>query len=125
MENDFYQQELQREKGELGQQPQAQSFAGMSLGRYTAKTFLMMFLGLLVTFAVAIFFSSTDPGLTLLVYGLYYIPAFHIILLVAQLVVVIAMSAMIQKLSPVAATACFFVYSVLTGLTFGLIFWVS
>ena len=122
MENDFYQQELRREKEELGQQPQVQSYAGMSLGRYTAKTFLMMFFGLLVTFAVAIFFSSTEPGIMLLVYGLYYIPAFQIILLVAQLVVVIAMSAMVRKLSPAAATACFFIYAVLTGLTFTLYF---
>lgn len=112
MENNFYRQELQQEQG----------FAGMSLGRYTAKTFLMMFLGLLVTFAVAIFFSTTDPGLIALIYAFTYIPAFHIILLVAQLVVVIAMSAMIRKLSPAAATACFFIYSVLTGLTFTVYF---
>lgn len=114
MENDFYQQELRQEQG-LSQE---QSFTGMSLGRYTAKTFLMMFLGLLVTFAVAVFFSTTEMGVMLLVYGLSYIPYFHIILLVAQLIVVIAMSSMIRKMSPAAATACFFIYSALTGMTF-------
>ena len=108
MENNFYQQELRQEQG----------FAGISLNRYMVKTFVMMFLGLLVTFGTAIFFSITEPGVMLLVYGLAYIPYFHLILLIAQLVVVIAMSAMIQKLSPAAATACFFIYSVLTGMTF-------
>lgn len=108
MENNFYQQELRQEQG----------FTGLSLGRYTARTFGMMFLGLLVTFITAFFFSGTPWGVSLLVYGLMYIPYFHIILLVAQLVVVIAMSAMIHKLSPAAATVCFFLYAVLTGMTF-------
>ena len=108
MENNFYQQELRQEQG----------FAAISLNRYMVKTFVMMFLGLLVTFGTAIFFSITEPGVMLLVYGLAYIPYFHLVLLIAQLVVVIAMSAMIQKLSPAAATACFFIYSVLTGMTF-------
>lgn len=108
MENNFYQQELHQEQG----------FTGLSLGRYTARTFGMMFLGLLATFITAFFFSGTPWGVSLLVYGLMYIPYFHIILLVAQLVVVIAMSAMIHKLSPAAATVCFFLYAVLTGMTF-------
>lgn len=120
MENNFYQQELRQEQEERGEQglDQVRSFTSLSLGRYTVRTFGMMFLGLLVTFITAFFFSSTDLGVTLLVYGLMYIPYFHIILLVAQLVVVIAMSAMIHKLSPAAATACFFIYAVLTGMTF-------
>lgn len=121
MENNFYQQELRHEQESRGEQglDQGQSYtAGLSLSRYTVRTFVMMFLGLLVTFVTAFFFSGTPWGVTLLVYGLMYIPYFHIILLVAQLVVVIAMSAMIHKLSPAAATACFFIYAVLTGLTF-------
>ena len=120
MENNFYQQELRQEQKVRGEQglDQEQGVAGLSLSRYMVKTFLMMFLGLLVTFATAFFFSGTPWGVTLLVYGLMYIPYFHIILLVAQLVVVIAMSAMLRKLSPAAATACFFIYAVLTGMTF-------
>lgn len=120
MENNFYQQGLSQEQKARGEQglDQAKGFAGLSLSRYMVKTFLMMFLGLLVTFATAFFFSGTDMGVTLLLYGLMYIPYFHIVLLVAQLVVVIAMSAMIHKLSPAAATACFIIYSVLTGVTF-------
>ncbi len=93
-----------------------------TLGRYTAKTFALMFLGLLVTFAVGAFFAWTDTGLMLLIDALMAVPYLQTIILVAQLVVVIAMSAMIRKLSPAAATACFFVYAVLTGLTFSVIF---
>lgn len=120
MENNFYQQELRQEQEVRGEQglDRGKSFAGLSLGRYTVRTFGMMFLGLLVTFITAFFFSNTALGVSLLVYGLMYIPYFHIILLIAQLVVVIAMSAMIHKLSPAAATACFFIYAVLTGMTF-------
>lgn len=120
MENNFYQQELRREQEARGEQglDQGQSYIGLSLGRYTVRTFGMMFLGLLVTFLTAFFFSGTPWGVSLLVYGLMYIPYFHIILLVAQLVVVIAMSAMLRKLSPAGATACFFIYAVLTGMTF-------
>ena len=50
MENNFYEQERRLEQGAV---------AGESLGRYTAKTFLLMFLGLMVTFLTAIFFTET------------------------------------------------------------------
>ena len=108
-------------------QPQDQQFEPAvarqeTLGHYTAKTFGIMFLGLLVTFALAAYLSMTFNGQFLLLRALYAFPYAHLVILVAQLVVVIAMSAMIQKLSPAAATACFFVYSVLTGLTFSVIF---
>lgn len=108
-------------------EPQDQSFdPGIArqetLGQYTAKTFGLMFLGLLVTFALAAYLSMTFNGRFLVIRTLYAFPYAHLVILVAQLVVVIAMSAMIHKLSPVAAAVCFFVYSVLTGLTFSLIF---
>lgn len=93
-----------------------------SLSHYTAKTFGMMCLGLLVTFAIAFYLSSTDSGFDLMARTLTAVPWIHWAILIAELVVVIAMSAMLRKISPVAATACFFIYAVLTGLTFGLIF---
>ncbi len=52
MEKDFYLQERQRELG--GTQE--------SLKSYTARTYLLMGLGLLITFAVAWFFSQTYYG---------------------------------------------------------------
>ena len=93
-----------------------------TLGQYTAKTFGLMFLGLLVTFGIAFYLSNTYSGLMLMVNAITAMPYIHLVILVAELVVVIAMSAMIRKISPAAAMACFFVYSVLTGLTFGVLF---
>lgn len=106
------------------QEPLAEAGTGISLKRYTAQTFGIMFLGLMVTFAIAFFLSNTFEGFLLLyrVNQIVSLGTVQLILLVAELVVVIAMTAMIQKLSPAAAAVCFFVYSVLTGLTFAPIF---
>ncbi len=112
MENNFYEQERSLEQGT----------AGESLGRYTAKTFLLMFLGLLVTFGTAFFLTNTYYGLYAVVYAFYYVPYIHLILLVAELAVVIGMTAGIHKISTTTATVFFFLYSVLTGLTFSVIF---
>ncbi len=107
-------------------QPEDQSSFGAvrqeSLSHYTAKTFGIMFVGLLVTFGIAWFLAQTRSGLRLLYSVRDVLGTIQIVLLIAELVVVIAMSAMIKKLSPAAATACFFIYSVLTGMTFSLIF---
>lgn len=110
MENDFYTQERQMETD--------RGYAGISQGRYTARTFLLMFVGLLVTFGVAMFFGWTRSGLTVYYNAVTYIPAFHIILLLAQLGVALGMTAFLRKLSPAGALACFLVYSVLTGFVF-------
>lgn len=110
MENDFYTQERQMESN--------QGYVGISQGRYTAKTFLLMFVGLLVTFGIAMFFGWTRPGLTVYYNAVTYIPAFHIILLVAQLGVALGMTAFLRKLSPAGALACFLIYSDLTGFVF-------
>lgn len=112
MENNFYEQERRLEQGVVGE----------SLGRYTAKTFLLMFLGLMVTFAVALFLTNTYYGLYAVVYALYYVPAVHLILLVAELAVVMGMTAFLHKISTTTATVFFFLYSVLTGITFSVIF---
>lgn len=112
MENNFYDQERQLER----------QTATESLGRYTAKTFLLMFLGLLVTFGVAMFLSNTYYGLYAVVYALYYVPYIHLILLVAELAVVIGMTACLHKISTTTATVFFFLYSLLTGITFSVIF---
>lgn len=112
MENNFYEQERRLEQGAVGE----------SLGRYTAKTFLIMFLGLMVTFAVALFLTNTYYGLYAVVYALYYVPAVHLILLVAELAVVMGMTAFLHRISTTTATVFFFLYSVLTGITFSVIF---
>lgn len=89
-----------------------------SVGSYTAKTFLWMFLGLLTTFVVA----AVGYGSTLTLYMLAYIPYSHIVLLVAELAVVFILSARIQRLSIPAARALFFLYAVLNGIVFSAYF---
>lgn len=112
MENDFYLQERQRELGSTEE----------SLKSYTARTYLLMGLGLLVTFAVAWFFSQTYYGLYALAFGFYHVSFLHLILLVAELALVLAMTAFLHKLSVGAAVACFVLYAALTGLTFTVYF---
>lgn len=107
MEENFYAQEKTREQGVTGE----------SIGRYTAKTFLTMFLGLLVTFGVAFFGYATGA----IIY-VFYIPMFHVVLLVAELAVVLGMTAFLHKISTGTATVFFFLYSILNGIVFSAYF---
>lgn len=116
MEDDFYRQERELEQQGLD----LQGVRTVSLGRYTARTFLRMALGLLITFVVSVFWYYSDMTW----HAYHAIPYFQIIVLVAELAVVIGMSAMLQKISPAAAMACFLVYSVLTGITFSTYFYI-
>lgn len=106
--NDFYSSERYREQyGEVE-----------SIGSYTAKTFLWMLLGLLVTFAVAMGGYATN----FTYYALLSIPAFHLIVLVAELAVVLVLSSRIKRLSVPVARLLFFVYAALTGIFFSVYF---
>lgn len=116
MENNFYEQER------LNEQPSGGSFAAESQSRYTARVFGLMFLGLLATFAVAFWLSWTWSGYYFLVSAFTAVPFLHVILMVAELAVVLVLNAALRKLSPAAATVLFFVYAVLTGATFAVIF---
>lgn len=106
--NDFYNRERNAER-----------YGGVeTVGEYTAKTFLWMFIGLMVTFGVAVVGFVT--GLTIRM--LISIPYFHIILLVAELAVVLVLSARIHKLSVPSARALFIGYAVLNGIVFSTYF---
>lgn len=107
MSDNFYQQEREL----------APSGAQMSLGRYTAHTYALMFLGLLVTFGIAFF--GYYSGLILVMFYDTWIP---IALLVAQLAVAIGMTAALHSISTVTATVFFFLYSALTGIVFSTYF---
>mgnify|MGYP004506583595 CR=1 FL=1 len=110
MEDNFYMREYKQEQG----------LAGESIGRYTAKTFLLMFAGLLVTFAVAFLGYYT----WLVPYAFFTIPGFHLIVLVAELAVAVGMTALIHKISVGTALVFFFLYSALTGITFATYFYI-
>lgn len=85
---------------------------------YTAKTFFWMFLGLLVTFGVAWYGYASG----LMWYALYTVPGLQLGLLVAQLVVVVVLSARIQNLQVITARILYFVYAILTGVCFSAYF---
>lgn len=84
-----------------------------TLGQYTAKTFLWMFLGLMVTFGTAILCWMTNATL----YALVYIPYIHLIVLVATLVISFTMVRRIEKMGVGTARSLFLVFSLLFGFT--------
>ena len=114
-QNSFYESERKLELNTFD--------AKESIGRYTAKTFLIMFLGLAVTFATALYLAGTYSGLMLVVRAIYATNGYiHLILAIAEIAVTIGMTAMLHKLSVTGAGVCFFLYAFLTGLTFSILF---
>ena len=89
------------------------SVQGETLGQYTAKTFLWMVLGLLVTFGVAVGCWLTDATL----YALYYIPYVHLIVLIATVVISFTMVRRLEKMAVGTAITLFVVFSALFGFT--------
>ena len=86
---------------------------GDSLGRYTAKTFGWMFIGLLITFGVAIGMYMTD--------GLYYVsrvPGWYYILFIAEIGIVVYLSARINQMTVGMARTMFFLYAAVNGIVF-------
>lgn len=81
-----------------------------------AKIFMWMFIGLMVTFGVGYFVSENETMVLNIFGGMYYI------IWIAELVVVIVLSARIRKMSSMTAKVLFLLYSGLTGLTFSSIF---
>lgn len=89
------------------------SSQGDTLGQYTAKTFLWMMLGLLVTFGVAV--GCWVTGATW--YAALYIPYVHLIVLVATLVISFTMVRRLEKMAVGTAIGLFVLFSALFGFT--------
>ena len=81
------------------------------------KVFTKMFLGLLLTAAIAYYSFASGLYLKIASSGLYFI------LLIAELAVVIVFSFLFKKLSPIVVTVLFYLYAALTGTSLGSIFW--
>lgn len=81
------------------------------------KVFMWMFIGLLVTFLTGFFVSTNENMLSSIFSGGTYF-----LFVIAELVVVIFLSARIHKMKSTTAKICFIIYSFLTGLTFSSIF---
>lgn len=84
-----------------------------TLGQYTAKTFLWMVLGLMITFGVAIVCWLTNAT----IYALLYIPYIHLIVLIATFALSVTMSVRIERMSVGAAKGIFIAFSTLFGFT--------
>lgn len=104
----YNQSELQVDQGEL----QSTFAAAM------ARVYLWMFLGLLLTTATALFTVSFTPLLRLI----FSTPLIPIGLFVVEIGLVIAISGLINRISPMVALALFFVYAAVNGLTLSVIF---
>ena len=81
-----------------------------------SKVFMWMFIGLAITFGIG-YYVSLNPNMLFNIFGSYYW-----LLIIAELVVVIWLSARIRKMKPTTAKLLFCAYSFLTGLTFSSIF---
>ena len=91
------------------------SSRGDTLGQYTAKTFLWMMLGLLITFAVAVGCWATGALYYLIISGLFQVVQLGV--LIATLVMAFTMGARIQKMAVGSAVAIFVAFSALFGFT--------
>ncbi len=91
--------------------------AEMSLAGFQGITFAWMIAGLLVTFACAFLFLQSGLAYAVAISG----PAAWI-LPVAEIAVVMILSLAVRKLSTAAATGLYFVYAILTGVSFSEIF---
>ena len=80
-----------------------------TLGQYTAKTFLWMVLGLMITFAVAMVSWMTG--------AVFYVIQFQLILLLATLFLSITMAGRIERMAVGTAVAMFVAFSALLGFT--------
>ena len=87
-----------------------------TLNEYMTKTFGWMFAGLLATFGVALATAVSGAWLLLAATGLMWV------LIIAELVMVVVLSARVTKLRPGTATGLFFGYAVLNGVNLSTIF---
>lgn len=84
-----------------------------SLGHYTAKTFLWVMLGLLVTGVVMVACWATRFTL----YVMYTMPYIHLIALVATLILSVTMARRIEKMGVGTAITMFLLFSAIFGFT--------
>lgn len=81
-----------------------------------SKIFFWMFIGLAITFGVG-YYVSLNENMLFNIFSRYYI-----FFVIAEIAVVIWLSARINKMQPTTAKILFCLYSFLTGLTFSAVF---
>jgi len=90
---------------------------GLTLNQYVSRTFGWMFVGLMITFLLAAALALTNT-----VYYFFMNPYIPMFLLIAEVAVVLIMSAGILKRSVGVTRLLFAVYSVLNGIVFSVYF---
>lgn len=88
----------------------------MEKNRLISKSFMWMFVGLLVTFLTGIIISFSETMLENIYGGMYWV------FIIVELLLVIFLSARVMKMSATGAKVCFLLYSFVSGLTFSSIF---
>lgn len=82
-----------------------------------SKVFMWMFIGLLLSFGTA-YYVYANPNM---LYNVFSTKLYYIIIII-EFVLVVFLSARIQKMNPLTAKISFALYSITTGLTLSLIF---
>ena len=83
-----------------------------------SQVYLLMALGLVITAVISAWVSTSEPLLRL-IYSNWWVP---LLLFVFQIVIVVALTAAVLKLSSGVAVGLFIAYSALTGVTLSAIF---
>ena len=86
---------------------------GMS--KFFSKVYLWMFIGLLISGVVA-YYTSITPSM------INFVSRSYFFIIITELIVVIAFSALRKKVSPMGAKVLFVIYSFISGLTLSSIF---
>ncbi len=97
---------------------QAVPSTNVLVNRFVSKVYLWMFVALMTTAGVSLYVASSPN----IIASLMRSPGLMIFLIIAQLGLVIALSAAINKMSAMVATGVFFLYAALTGVTLSSIF---
>lgn len=87
------------------------------MNQLLSKTFLWMFVGLIVTFLTG-YIVSINENMLLSIFGR---PLFWLIIIL-EFALVIYFSARVYKMKPITAKICFLLYSFVSGLTFSSVF---
>ena len=87
------------------------------MNQLLSKTFLWMFVGLLVTFLTG-YIVSINENMVLSIFGG---PIFWLVIIL-EFALVIYFSARVHKMKPMTAKICFLLYSFVSGLTFSSVF---
>ena len=85
------------------------------MSKFFSKVYLWMFIGLLTSGVVAYYTAVTESML-------YFVSRYFTFIIILELIVVIAFTALRRKVSPLVAKILFLVYSIISGITLSSIF---